>query len=416
MQNSMDIANKVCKSLNLKNNKVGIAGNKDKKAVTFQEISIDANFECIFEMAYEMYDDSIFEVLSKNYEDPLNKFFMSKTKGDDNLEDLSYECLSISMKNYNLINFSNYLMIKILKGDKIERENFIEIRDKIEACSVNIETGSGDILKNGVKGEMEINRNEKEQVSDNSNPSDNYKPCDTKDLSLTNLPYLKSIIQFFDIHRSDIKRLGDLKGNRFTIKLENTSKINTNSKFLNYFGLQRFGKCKNNHFIGEMILNKKYEEAVEMIMKNSKGYESFIKLKQNSFPVDNFKDLTSFCDSTEKYIFMMKIKNKSDKNIIFGLKREIRMIYLHAYQSYFFNESINEEINKNEQKNLPETLPLKKFNDKMLKGGERKVISECFDLKGKKSGNDFIVSFNLCTSSYATIALREILANISETK
>ncbi|EOB12679.1 hypothetical protein NBO_383g0003 [Nosema bombycis CQ1] len=165
-----------------------------------------------------------------------------------------------------------------------------------------------------------------------------------------------------------------------------------------------------------MILNKKYEEAVEMIMKNSKGYESFIKLKQNSLPVDNFKDLTSFCDTTEKYIFMMKMKHKSDKNIIFGLKREIRMIYLHAYQSYFFNKSINEVINKNERKNLPETLPLKKFNDKMLKGGERKVISECFDLKGKKSGNDFIVSFNLCTSSYATIALREILANKSEIK
>lgn len=39
----------------------------------------------------------------------------------------------------------------------------------------------------------------------------------------------------------------------------------SNSKyFLNYFGPQRFGKAFNNHIIGEFILNKKYDEAINL--------------------------------------------------------------------------------------------------------------------------------------------------------
>ncbi|KAF9764004.1 Pseudouridylate synthase 7 like protein, partial [Nosema granulosis] len=237
--------------------------------------------------------------------------------------------------------------------------------------------------------------------------------------------YCKSQIHIFDIKRADIKRLGDLKGNKFTIKLNGVREINKNTKFLNYFGAQRFGKCKNNHKIGEKILNREYEEAVEMIMKNSKGYEAY----KSSESENKIKKITTVCDSTEKYIFMMKLKGKTDKNIVFGLKREIRMLYLHAYQSYLYNESINKEIEKNRQ--LYESgitndvfedhevanvgvdssliLPLEKMNDKMLKGGSRKAVAECIALEGKSYETHFEVSFFLGTSSYATMALRELL-------
>ncbi|KAF9764015.1 hypothetical protein NGRA_0910, partial [Nosema granulosis] len=138
MCNSMDISSRICRSLDLKNGKVGFAGNKDKKAVTFQEISIDANFECIFELAYEYYDDRIIDILKKRYKDPLNKFFRRNMQYScDNIESVCEKLDKkhdiISLETFNLVNLSNYLIIKYISDKQIDRDSFLEIKNKIEA-------------------------------------------------------------------------------------------------------------------------------------------------------------------------------------------------------------------------------------------------------------------------------------------
>jgi len=74
-------------------------------------------------------------------------------------------------------------------------------------------------------------------------------------------------------------KLGDLKGNCFTIILRNikdlpqesiNSRLETLSSkgFINYFGLQRFGTSKDNptHLIGLAIIKGDYQKAVDLIM------------------------------------------------------------------------------------------------------------------------------------------------------
>lgn len=178
---------------------------------------------------------------------------------------------------------------------------------------------------------------------------------------------------------------------------------NIENGFINYFGTQRFGKAKNNHFVGEKILNKEYTEALDLIIKNSKGYESFIK--------GDLSECLKKCDNMERYIF----KNKgviNDKKIVLGMRREIRMIYLHSYQSYLFNKEVNEFIKSLNDEglsySLESTLDLKKMNDKMLKGGTRKVFEKGYNVEGWKDKEDFVISFELNSSCYATMALREL--------
>ncbi len=95
--------------------------------------------------------------------------------------------------------------------------------------------------------------------------------------------------------------LGDLKANKFTIKVRNT-KEKQKIKFLeNYFDDQRFSK--NNKEVGKLIVKKQYKEAC-------------------------------------------RILNIPQDNPIQSLRKEPLRFYIHAYQSYLFNEALKEYTNK----------------------------------------------------------------------
>ncbi|EQB60779.1 trna pseudouridine synthase d [Vairimorpha apis BRL 01] len=209
----------------------------------------------------------------------------------------------------------------------------------------------------------------------------------------------KSYINIYNIKKGHSKKLGDLKGNKFVIKIKDRNDLcfkNIENGFINYFGLQRFGKCTNNHIVGKHILDKNYEQALEIIIKNSRGYEFYKN--------DDLNLCLKKCDNTERFIFK-NIKKMKSKDIINKMRREIKMLYLHSYQSYLFNKKINENV-----ENFCEDfyLELDKFDDKMLKGGKRKVIEKGYDVKGWNDGQDFVISFCLKPSCYATMALREL--------
>ena len=59
--------------------------------------------------------------------------------------------------------------------------------------------------------------------------------------------------------------LGDLEGNEFLITVRNltTKRIQPPQKFPNLYGPQRFSK--NNAEIGKLLVNKKFQQAVELI-------------------------------------------------------------------------------------------------------------------------------------------------------
>lgn len=279
-------------------------------------------------------------------------------------------------------------------------------------------------------------------------------------------------LMIYNIRRGHSKFMGDLDGNLFTIKINNLFEIQSIPKyFINYFGHQRFGNQLNNHIIGKYILENDFDEAVFTILSGSNNSEidEIVQALINRRKMQkNFSESTDHSDDdsksqfkketetieknndekiSKKFIsnlvcnmknmnmsriqrFILKmIKNGSNsKNIILSLTRMNRMIYMHAYQSYLFNLEANsrilnqenmggakielngELIDASSDSNLNEIIiPLKSTNDKLMKGGYRKMIEIFKNLEITKVDSGIILKFFLNKSCYATMALREII-------
>ncbi|MBI4896481.1 MAG: tRNA pseudouridine(13) synthase TruD [Candidatus Aenigmarchaeota archaeon] len=200
--------------------------------------------------------------------------------------------------------------------------------------------------------------------------------------------------------------IGDLIGNEFEITLhdvEHSERIQTLIKELqhygmpNYFGPQRFGVQKNNHIIGKEILERNFSQAARLAGKSS--------LQQ--------------------------------------MQKEVVKFYIHAYQSYLFNQLLGTCI---AQKNfsddtipilgygLPLTGTVKKSYEQLLtqegimlsdfkinelritaQGGLRKAFVPIEQLQVKTENTDISLKFFLPKGSYATIVLRELTKNEEKT-
>ncbi len=151
--------------------------------------------------------------------------------------------------------------------------------------------------------------------------------------------------------------LGDLKGNNFEITLRNLdSRINlTKTKFINTFGDQRFSK--NNVEIGKLILQKKFKEAINLILESDGYYEK----KINSYINKNKTDFIGALRLLDKVTLKM---------------------FIHAYQSKIWNDC--SEINKNL------TLPLVGFGTHFQDNEIEKLILQKLD-KDKLTLRSFVI-------------------------
>lgn len=227
-------------------------------------------------------------------------------------------------------------------------------------------------------------------------------------------------LRIFDIRRGSTKRMGDLDGNRFTINIRGLDCIeHVPKKFINYFGQQRFGVNLTNHIVGEHILKKRYDEAVDCIAEEL----SAVNGDRTSTEPKGYSKI-------QKYIVKMKRDGRNSKSIINSLSRGAKMIYLHAFQSYKFNLAVNERLGSGKVSDTDMVerngvlvsacssdpmddilLPLEKMDDKLLKGGYRKVIECVDDFDYQKFDGGVKVKFFLKKSCYATMALRELIGD-----
>lgn len=178
--------------------------------------------------------------------------------------------------------------------------------------------------------------------------------------------------------------LGKLGGNRFDIVLRNirissnmTDKIVetndrlhaavsclTNIGFINYFGMQRFGRYRDTHIIGKYVLQRKFLSVIDHILGiKSSDYHNNDGLKKAR---QQWEDRFSGIDETntekrhaaeincvksiqhqfgrfghvEKSLLgFLKRRPGEYKSAFLGIGRSMRCMFLHAYQSYLWNRA-----------------------------------------------------------------------------
>ena len=169
--------------------------------------------------------------------------------------------------------------------------------------------------------------------------------------------------------------LGDLEGNSFEITIRDLEEVNINkTNFVaNYFDEQRFSV--HNVDIGRHLVKKEFKEAVKL-MDDSRADEHLEK-HHNDF------------------IGAMK-----------KLPKRLLMMYVHAYQSYLWNETLAEYLRKNSKvvtevayslghfvftdKKLDLKIPLIGFNDTLVTPETKEIIEQIMK-KENLHFSDFVI-------------------------
>jgi tRNA pseudouridine13 synthase len=170
--------------------------------------------------------------------------------------------------------------------------------------------------------------------------------------------------------------IGDLVGNRFKIKVSETSLTGDELKgsigataralgdvggFPNFFGVQRFGAVRPvTHTVGKWIVKGDLEKAVMTYAANPVPQESEearvarAKLEETR----NFEQAIGYFPKTltfERTIIGFLARNPEDyAGAIQVLPPNLQMMFVHAYQSYLFNRMVSERI----RRGLPLNRPL----------------------------------------------------------
>jgi tRNA pseudouridine13 synthase len=156
-------------------------------------------------------------------------------------------------------------------------------------------------------------------------------------------------------------KLGDLAGNRFRIawhgdEPEAEGRVSAiheklEGKFPNYFGPQRFGSTRmNTHRVGELILRGRMQEAAMHFLAEV-GEEEHKEAREARSNLLESGDFPAALKEFPKHLRLERSmlahlsENQDDYVGAFRkLPRQMLLLFVHAFQSYLFNESLSERI------------------------------------------------------------------------
>lgn len=192
--------------------------------------------------------------------------------------------------------------------------------------------------------------------------------------------------------------LGSHHGNEFFITIRNLDKEELekiknfeNKKIImpNYFGQQRFSK--NNDLIGNSLVKKDFKKAIGLILESNSDFNRDIK---------------------------RHLEEK--KNDFIGALRKVPLkllkLYIHAYQSFIFNQTMKKHLGKNMNNVLKlnnAKIPIIGFGTEIDNESVKDIIDEIIG-KEKISFRDFII--NQIPELSQEGHERDLFANINDFK
>ncbi len=250
---------------------------------------------------------------------------------------------------------------------------------------------------------------------------------------------------------SEPVNLGESSGNRFTVNIngvgkdadKKTEKIvkELDGSIPNFFGAQRFGIRMNNHVVGKHILKGQFKEAVMSNLCDVGGEpEEAARAREELRKTEDFKTaFHTFPDylGFEKSVLNHLIQKPTDfVGALRVVPKKLRLMFVHSYQGYIFNEALSEYIEKGERpKELPmvgydieldevtkrileregmrkEDFKIPSMPEMSMKGEMRDAFVEFkgFEIVGFNEGEaNLRVRFSLPPGAYATMLLRELI-------
>lgn len=217
-------------------------------------------------------------------------------------------------------------------------------------------------------------------------------------------------------------KMGDLYGNRFEIVCDCTEELKqglseTQGKFLNYFGIQRFGKQNINLKVGLALLKGKYSEALDYYLYTQREDK-------------DFREKREFPKYTKHERIIINYRAKYDDIRVWKLlPRNFSLMFIHSVQSFIFNKEVDMRYDQNDlvestnligwsltpnkyQKEIMDELEIDANMFKMkelkflnAKGSQRFIFEQLIEPKIQ----DKKISFSLKSGSYATVAIDQLL-------
>lgn len=165
-------------------------------------------------------------------------------------------------------------------------------------------------------------------------------------------------------------RMGQLKGNKFGILIRDINDIEESSRIANevlkelevtgvpnYYGWQRFGKPRTNtHLVGEALINNDLAEAVNRYIgrPSEEEHEENQKARQ-AFDDGKLEESLELMGKGMRYEKMMvrelikesrkgELTDRSYKNALYALPKPLQRMFVHAYQSFLFNEAVSKRV------------------------------------------------------------------------
>ena len=186
-------------------------------------------------------------------------------------------------------------------------------------------------------------------------------------------------VENLDIYKTDFLkitrgrkklRMGQLKGNKFRILIRDLDDIEKSADVANevlkklevtgvpnYFGWQRFGRPRTNtHLVGEALIHNDLAEAVRIYVGNPSEDESLENQKaRQAYDDGDLKKSLELMGKGMRYEKMIvrqlikdskkgELDDKAYMNAIHALPKPLQRMFVHAYQSYLFNDVVSHRV------------------------------------------------------------------------